>query len=151
LGRKKLGPIDRVTLHAERDKKITDYVNARAVAGRRGDRARAVTAAAEYFHTDTRTIERALRRQRRIEQLPRFPLIPKVEFNRLASNAQVAAPMLRKLTFLRQWITLAELEQRGDLTEEWAMEIARLREQLAQREPRRRTLKTATKSTTRKR
>ena len=157
MGRKKLGPIERVTRPAtDRDRKIAGYVNARLV-GQRGDRARAVAAAAEHFHADTRTIERALGRQRRIERLSRISPIPNVEFSsRLASvMQQVGAPMLRKLTFMREWITLAELEQRGDLTEEWAMEIARLREQLARlterRQPRRRMSKTATKSTTKNR
>ena len=143
--------------HVDRDRKIAEYVDAR-LAGRRGDSELAI-AAAEHFHADTRTIQRALQRHRRIEQLQRASLVPNVELSRIAptiarsiDTAQVGIP-LSKLMFIRQWITIEEYEQRGDLTEAWAMEVARLREQLARlsgrRKPKQPLPKAAKKATTR--
>ena len=78
MGSKKLGPIDRRIKHADRDRKIADYVNVR-LTGRRGDSELAIAAAAEHFHADTRTIQRALRRHRRIEQLKNVSVLPNVD------------------------------------------------------------------------
>lgn len=158
MGSKKLGPIDRRMKHVNRDRKITEYVDAR-LAGRRGDSELAIAAAAEHFHADTRTIQRALQRHRRIEQSQRLSLVPNAELSRIAPTiarsidaAQVGIP-LSKLMFIRQWVTIEEYEQRGDLTEAWAMEVARLREQLARlsgrRKPKQPLPKAAKKATTR--
>ena len=144
--------------HVDRDRKITEYVDAR-LAGRRGDSELAIAAAAEHFHADTRTIQRALQRHRRIEQLQRVSVLRNVKLSGVPPiiaygiNAVKAGNPLSNMNFIRQWITIEECEQRGELSEEWAMEVARLREQLARlnrrRQPKQPLSKTAKKQTAR--
>ncbi len=130
MGRKKRTLIERAVRSSDRDRAIAEYVRARLF-GRRGDREKAVASAAVRFHAERSTVERALARNRRTLQLSH--LVP----GRLArpssalANAKAAAPLLRELDFVRRWIPQAELEERGDLTWEWALQIAREREQLA--------------------
>ena len=158
MGRKKLGPIDRRMKHVDRDKKIAEYVDAR-LAGRRGDSELAIAAAAEHFHADARTIQRALHRHRRNEQLKDVSVLPNIGLSGISPIVELSIVAARvgnpfsKIMYIRQWITIEEWEQRGELSEEWAMEIARLREQLARlsrrRQPKQPQPKTAKKQTTR--
>ena len=131
MGRRKLIVIERKMAALKKAQPIADFVKARVQ--KRGDLTKAITAAEAKFRVDQRTVQRALKTIRSIPlPTPWFALARRQNLSIARELHGFGNRMLAQFEFIRKWIPRSELEALGDLTQEWALQIARERQAAAE-------------------